>query len=407
MHLQCGLGSYSDLDPTLTGGLVSEMEHEGRLEVSSQPSSRNHALPFELLGEIFSYISEDSLDLRFVIFVCRSWHNAVVHHANLWTNITIGHIFLFRFRGARLRHGDAFVRLCLSRSSPCPLRLSVNHPRPSLYGNAAVMYSDECFSLVKHILESNSGEPENLLQRCRSLSWDFAKELSHVDFAVQILGSASFPALEYLTLTKMLYGYPRIGSPRFPRLKEVTLIDHSETSTSPFFHDDDFANAKRLTFCVTSRWVDFDVNTIRRFRNIRILMLKGGALGDEYAETLGYPLKPVEFSLLETLTLSGEVPHQLLNLIRTPRLRKMEIESDSTNGLHSLDAFMLVHLVRSLERLCVSLSQGIRATSWVEELEEVIAEAPSLVGVYVRPWMAQCLIGKEWCTTKLHVMDLK
>src|SRR5258706_4669402 len=131
------------------------MEHEGRLDVSSRPSSRNHALPFELLGEIFSQISEDSLNLRFVIFVCRSWHNAVVHHANLWTNITIGHTFMFRFRGARLGHGDAFVRLCLSRSSPCPLRLSVHHPyHLSLYGDAAGVLSDEGFSLVKHILDS-------------------------------------------------------------------------------------------------------------------------------------------------------------------------------------------------------------------------------------------------------------
>jgi len=382
------------------------MEHGGRFEVSSRPSSRNHALPFELLGEIFSHISEDSLDLRFVIFVCRSWHNAVVHHANLWTNITIGHTFLFRFRGTRLRHGDAFVRLCLSRSTPCPLRLSVHDGDcPPLYGTVAGVLSDECSSLVKHILESNSGEPENLFQRCRSLSWDFANELSHVDFAARIFSSASFPALEYLTITKMFVpdGYPSIGSPRLPRLKEVTLINHSETSTSPFFHDDDFANVERLTFCVTSWWMDFDINTIRRFRSIRILMLKGEALIDEYKETLRYPAEPVELSLLETLTLSGEVPHQLLNLIRTPRLRKMEIEADSTKGLNPLVTSNLVHLVRSLEHFRVSLIQETHATSWVEELERVIAEAPSLVSVCVSPWMARCLIGKEWCTTKLHV----
>src|SRR5882757_7758253 len=136
------------------------MEHEGRLEVSSRPSRRNHALPFELLGKIFSHISEDSFDLRFAIFVCRSWHNAVVHHANLWTDITIGYTFLYRFRGARLHHGGALVRLCLSRSAPCPLRLSVHDTDCfPLYGSLAGLFSDECFSLVVHILESNSGEP--------------------------------------------------------------------------------------------------------------------------------------------------------------------------------------------------------------------------------------------------------
>src|SRR5258706_7369836 len=383
------------------------MEREGRLEVSLRPSSRNHALPFELLGEIFAHISEDSLDLRFAIFVCRSWHNAVVHHANLWTNITIGYTFMSRFRGTRLRLGNAFVRLCLSRSAPCPLHLSVNDTDcPPLYCSPTGVYSDERISLVKHILESNSGEPGDLFQRCRSLSWDFDNELSHLDFAAaRIFSSASFPALEYLTIAKRFVpdGYPGIGSPRLPRLKEVTLINHSKTSTSPFFHDDDFANVERLTFCVTSWWKDFNINSIRRFRSIRILMLKGEALRGEYAETLRYPLKPVELSLLETLTLSGEVPHQLLNLIRTPRLRKMEIEADSTKGLNPLVTSNLVHLVRSLQHFRVSLIQETHATSWVEELERVIAEAPSLVSVCVSPWMARCLIGKEWCTTKLHV----
>ena len=385
------------------------MEHEGRLEVSSRLSSRNHALPFELLGEIFSHISEDdSLDLRFAIFVCRSWHNAVVHHANLWTNITIGYTFLSRFRDARSRHGDAFVRLCLSRSAPYPLHLSVHDTDClSLYGSRAEMFWDDCFSVVKHILESNSGEPWNLFQRCKSLSWVFVNEPSHVDFMVRIFTSASFPALECLTINNLFVseGYPRMGSPRLPRLKEVTLVNHSESSTSPFFHDDDFASATWLTFCVTVRWMDYDINTIRRFRSIRILMLKGGDLGDEYVETLRGPLKPVELSLLETLTLSGTVPHQLLNLIRTPRLRKMEIESVSTR--HSLVASKLVHLVGSLECLRAPLKQGMHATSWVGELERVIAEAPSLVSVCVSAWMVRFLKGKEWGTAKLHVTDLR
>ena len=386
------------------------MEHEGRLEVSSRPSSRNHTLPFELLGEIFSRISEDSLDLQYAIFVCRSWHDAVVHHANLWTNIVIGCNFLTRFRGARFRHGDAFVRLCISRSSPCPLRISVHDPEcHSLYGNAKRVLSDEYFSLVKHVLDSNSGEPGNLFQRCRSLSWVFVNELLDVEFATRTFTSTSFPALEYLTIDNLFVSdrHPGIGSPRLPRLKEVTLIDHSETSTPPFFHDDDFAKVERLTFCVTSQWMDFDVNCIRRFHNIRILTLKGEGLYDEYVRTLNDPLGTVELSLLETLTLSGKVPHELLHLIRTPGLRKMEIEADNTKGLHSLVASQLVHLVRSLERLYVSLSEGMRAASWVEELERVIAEAPSLVSVCVSPWMVQCLIGKEWCTTKLQVTDPK
>jgi hypothetical protein len=400
----------SDLDLTCTGTLALEMEHEE--EVCSRPSSLNYAIPFELLGEIFSHISEDPLDLRYAILVCRSWHNAVVHHANLWTNIILGYTFLTRFRGARLHDGDAFVRLCILRSSPLPLHISVHGPGcESLYETVGRVLYAECFSLLKHILDSNSREPENLFQRCRSLSWAFDGiafgGISVLNLAARTFASASFPALEYMTMDSMVaWGLrPRVGPPRLPRLKEVTLIDHSEECTPPFFCDDDFANAESLTFITTSecKWAHYDVGCIRRFRNIRILILKGENVDDVGNEgTLDGKL--VELSLLETLTLSGNVPRTIFNRIRTPGLRKLEIEADNTTGCHSLVASNLMHLVGSLERLCVSFSEGIHGTSWVEELERLIAEAPSLVSVWVSPWVVQYLIGKEW-GSKVHVID--
>ena len=383
------------------------MEQEECLEVSSRPSSLNYAIPFELLGEIFSHISEDPLDLRYAILVCRSWHNAVVHHANLWTSIILGYTFLTRFRGARLRHGDAFVRLCISRSSPLPLRISVHDPDClSLYRNAGPVLFNECFSLVKHILDHYSGGPENFFQRCRSLSWIVVGGVSSRDLTVRTFASASFPALEYMTVQNLSLSdeHTTIGFPRFPRLKEVTLIDHSEPCVPPFFHDNDFANVERLSFIVRSVWMDFDINCIRRFSSIRVLTLKGESSCDNYVETLDGPLQPVELSLLETLSLSGKISHHILNQIRTPGLRMMEIEEDLETGWHSLVASNLVHMARSLERLCVSFNEEMSSPFLVEELERLIAEAPSLVSVWVSPWMVRHLTGKEW-RAKLHVMN--
>jgi hypothetical protein len=386
------------------------MKHEE--DVWSRPSSLNYALPFELLGEIFSHISDDPLDLRYAILVCRSWHNAAVHRANLWTNIILGYTFLTRFRGARLHHGDAFVRLCISRSSPLPLRISVHGPGcESLYDTIGRDLYAECVSLLKHILESNSREPENLFQRCGSLSWAFDGinfgGISVSNLATRTFNSASFPALEYMTMNGMDTSglRPRIGPPQLPRLKEVTLIDHLEECTAPFFHDDDFANVEKLTFIITfgCQWMHSDVTCIRRFRNIRILILGGeDHYRDDDVEALDS--KPVGFSLLETLTLSGNIPRDILIPIRTPSLRKLEIEADNKRGCHSLIASKLVHFVGSLEHLCVSLSEDMHEPFWVEELEQLIAEAPPLVSVWVSPWMAQYLIGKEW-GSKVHVME--
>ena len=382
------------------------MEQEERLEVSSRPSSLNSALPFELLGEIFSHISEDPLDLRYAILVCRSWHNAVVHHANLWTSIILGDTFLTRFRGARLHHGDAFVRLCISRSSPLPLHINVYKGRRSLYNIERGAHFDECFSLLKHILDHYSGGPENLFQRCRSLSWSFVAKDLGIDLAARTFTSASFPELEYMTIRDLSLSdeHTTIGFPRFPRLREVSLIDHSEPCIPPFFHDNDFSNVERLTFVVTFVWMDFDINCIRRFRSIRVLMLKGEGFCDNYRETLDDPLEPAELSLLETLSLSGRIPHQILNQIRTPGLRVLEIEAASAKEQHPLVASNLVHMAWSLERLRVSFSGVMHETSWVEELEQLIAGAPFLVSVWVSAWMVQHLTGMEW-HTKLHVMD--
>jgi hypothetical protein len=408
MGFLCGSRSYSDLDLTLTGELALEMEHEEHLGVSSHPSS----LPFELLGEIFSHISEDPLNLRYVILVCRSWHNAVVHHANLWTNIIIEYSFLTRFRRTRIRHGDAFIRLCISRSSPLPLHISIKASYKLLDSSLRGVLYDECFSLLKHILNSNAGEPGNLFRRCRSLSWTFdnvqVKGISDADLAAQVFISASFPALEYMTVESLigLLLRPRTVPPRFPRLKEVTLIDHSGECTPPFFHDDDFANAERLTFITCgSGWMYDDVSCIRRFRDIRILILKGGSLDDDLnMGTLDD--RPVELSLLETLTLSGSVPRKILIPIRAPRLRRLEIDGGDTIECRSLVASNLVHLVGSLECLCVSFSEYIIGNSWVQELDQLIAEIPPLANVWVSAWVVRYLMEKEWHSTS-QVTDPK
>jgi hypothetical protein len=382
------------------------MEDEEPLEISSRPSNFNHALPFGLLGAVFSHISGDPLDLRYAILVCRSWHNAIVYHANLWTNITLGYTFLTRFRGARLPRGDAFVRSCLSRSSPLPLHITIHDPSCAyLYARVESTLSCECFSLLTHILVSKSGEPGNLFQRCKSLTWFSCNGLKEVNFVARAFTSSSPPSLEYLTIC-MKFSQderPLVRFPRLPLLKEVTLISCSDIYATPLFHEDDVTKAERLTVITAAGgWVDNDVNCIHRFRGIRTLMLEGLSLiFDCYYQR--DPLQPAELPLLETLALSGTVPQQVLNLIIAPGLRKTEIEAYTHTGRHSLATYP-VHLVRSLEYLYLSLRKGRDTTCWFEHLERLVDEAPSLVNVRVSPWMALYLKQKEW-RPWLHITE--
>lgn len=215
----------------------------------------------------------------------------------------------------------------------------------------------------------------------------------------QAFTSASAPALEYLTIKDL---YPEderrvVRFPRLPRLKGVTLIEYSYGFRQPIFHDDDIAKAEKLTF-IAEVWVDHGLNFIRRFRNIRTLMLKDPNTLHWFMGTPSGPIKPVELPLLETLALSGMIPHQVLNLIRAPGLRKMEIKADVARGHHSLTAIKLMHLVRTVECLYVSLNEGEYATGWVGELGRLLAEAPVLVSVCVSPWMVQHMKEEEWFT---------
>ena len=376
------------------------MEHENPLEVTSRSSNFNYALPFELLGEILSYISDDPLDLRYALLVCRSWYNATVHHANLWVNIILGYKFLTRFLGVRLPHGDAFVRLCLSRSSPLPLHISVHDPDCSnLYERAEAYDALECFFLVKYILVRNSGEPENLFQRCKYLSWFIFKGPAEVHLVSSALTCASLPALEYMTIKNLRIAKDELHVarfPRLPRLKEVRFIDHSEPWGHSFFHDDDFAGAERLTFTITDKWHNNDLICMRRFQSIRTLILQETRRsGEPPWAGLGWPVKEVELPLLEALALSGSVWDDVLTLIEAPGLKRMWIE-ENTFGRHSLFTIALKFRVRPVEYLYVWLSEDTYVTSKVKELERLVEEARSLISVFVSPWMEQHLREKGW-----------
>lgn len=118
--------------------------------------------------------------------------------------------------------------------------------------------STKCFSLLMHILIDNSREPGNLFQRYKSLSWFYYKRLMEAHLVARAFTSALPPALECLTLHDLLASGDchLIRFPRLLRLREVILIDNSEISIMPFFHDDGSAKAERLVFTTTSSWFE-------------------------------------------------------------------------------------------------------------------------------------------------------
>jgi hypothetical protein len=62
----------------------------------SRGARRNDLLPFEILGAIFHHVRKSNpFDLRSLLFVCKSWRNAVCHHSSSWSEITLDHTVLW------------------------------------------------------------------------------------------------------------------------------------------------------------------------------------------------------------------------------------------------------------------------------------------------------------------------
>ena len=103
----------------------------------------------------------------------------------------------------------------------------------------------------------------------------------------------------------------------------------------------------------------------------------------------------VELPLLEALVLHGRVEEKILASIETPGLKRMQFQQNSY-GWHSLVARNLGLLVQRVEYLYVWLSDYDDDTSFrIEQLGKLVDEAPSLIGVFVGPWMG-CFSMREY-----------
>ena len=355
--------------------------------------------PFEMLSNIFSYLASDGpLQLRHILFVARSWHDAAVYSPNLWTTILIDREFYSRFRDDTLTHGEAFIRCCFIRSRDLPIIINVQYQDRGI----GLTHTNEAFSST--VIGRLLGTIEHChTKRCKALTWTCG-DPDMDSYALYKIFPSQLDMLEYLCLQDFVpFGLMELDIPsvlhfpRCPNLKEVSLKNHCEIGLPIFFRNEDLERVEKLTFVNTSTWRPFDLLCISRYHNIDTLTLqdKGGSMTDdqiyEYQIAAGDNL--AHLPRLKALITIGCIPNCILESIGAPGLMSLRLETDE-DAHHTL-ATIPTTLLTTLHSIDISL-KPLPTSSWVPLLHQVVGEAPCLSHLFIAGWMKDGLEAEDW-----------
>ena len=357
-------------------------EHWARYMLTSESHPRNDIFPFELLGEIFSYISGDGpLHLRHVLFVCRLWYQSVVNHQKLWCKITVDELFFKRFHHrVMVGRGERFLRHCMSRSGDIPLHLVVSGRHLSLNSLVRLSHISNALRLLAR-WQTPSGE--YAISRLESIHWRFSDDEEEISL-FRTYFPAQLPRLKVLSI-RSLYLQKRIYTPfpQCPLLHEVHLKDHSEShSESHYFPKGDFARVRLLEYTGSSGrgWSWSDVACIGRFAALHTLVLRDvGTIPRQQKPLAAAQVELVRLRVLRTI---GRVPSIIFYNLDAPGLQTLEFQS-SASGTDSLATFGTPPMIQNVQTLYLSVT-GSR--TWQGEharrIEELLSACVLLESVY-------------------------
>jgi hypothetical protein len=360
-------------------------EHWARYMLTPESPSRNDLIPFELLGEIFSYMSNDGpLQLRHALFVCRHWYHSVVNHAKLWCKIALDESFFRRFHhGSMLGRGEHFICLCISRSGDLPLHLVVSGRTVSL--NSLLRLS-HIRNVLHHLARWQTPSGEYAISHLESIHWRLNDDKEEISLLCTYL-PAQLPRLKVLSVRSLyLLNHShntRVHFPQCPQLQEVHLVDHFENR--PYFPDEIFARVRLLDYTGSGGrgWSRYDVTCIGRFAALHTLVLRDVGTPTEVPPRPGTILGTlVELVRLRILRTVGSVPGIIFYNLDAPTLQTLQFQSNAS-GCDSLATFGTPSMIQNVQNLYLSIT-GPR--SWpgeqTKQIEELLSACVLLERVY-------------------------
>jgi hypothetical protein len=324
------------------GSAEQQQLGEARNHQTQNHQTRNHTLPFEVLGAIFQHIPTRSpFDLRPLLFVCKSWRNAVCQHSSLWSTITLDRTMYAKFVVDDIFQESLaadYLRCCLKYSGTTPLAIILYFKRrthewylPSI--EAEILIETRLVSLLRVVV----GEEEGHFARWHSFTW--YTPMANLPTILSIL-PLTLPNLRTVKLFKLLHqGALDIAFPCCPNLRTVELQEYNRL----LLRETDCAQATKFTLGTDTVWVDEDVEVLCKFGNLRRLTLS--ALPNPSYSSSRFPSKiktEVLFPHLHRLKLLGKPAREIIRLIEAPALKRVEFDDITAFDIFKYASFASV-----------------------------------------------------------------
>jgi hypothetical protein len=354
-------------------------------------------LPVELLAEIFGYVAPgNAIDLRYALFVCRSWYRFLTSNKTLWSTININGAFCAYFICRPQRLEVDFVTTCLGRSGDAALTLALDFREiyHRIFGERIMdgFFRDRLPTRLLHILLV-IGSKERRISRYRRLRITYCPLL----IEPAIINMALAPhlkALESITITNciiMQLGFLIRSMPN-PRLREVSIYDYDLPFPPSLFDGINLTTVTQLTMHKLESWNEADLLLLQSFSSVRHLTLSCGLklVEDGWMKVGTYEGShpaPLSISLprLHTLRLVGLIPSPILRALKLAFISDLYLFVDVRHQ-HSLTRVLGLVWIERLKNLWIEGSP--EEGSWEEDLRILMTETKQLERLIVPVWMS-------------------
>jgi hypothetical protein len=351
-----------------------------------RPRPHDAALPFDILGLIFHHVTSGyPMNLRSLLFVCRSWHDAVWLHPTLWSTIRIDLKLLTTFAPNGVLPElliKRYIHTCLKQSGTVALDISLDlQPRHvDSFSTQNTADGHDIWSYLVSLTEDIIGPDGEHAARWRSLTWRWSME-AYVSQVIPKLPPI-LPVFETLRIYHLPMPITLIGTfPRCPRL--LSVVFH-QTCRQPLKVQDCLL-ASELVISTDLTWISWELIVLSQLSNIRRLTLYNimWQVNTFYLDYWGVPPTELLLPRLQYLHLRGSIPLQVVKPLVTPSLTGLELDSHS-----SLVLLGEISLTRTIETIRITYSDRDSDPSidMVRPVKKLFDVAPALKQFCVPKW---------------------
>ena len=349
----------------------------------------NDILPFEILSEVFYHLTANhgALALHGVLLVCRLWYNVALKEPRLWVMISIDKIFLSRLFPMPSRAARRFAQQCVDRSGRLPIHIFISIISPHTAGNR------------KRIIRSPGSTGPLCAKIDAMMGIDhFNRNSSRLETLIIhgitpddcIMGTLMLNRWKLpLRRLELHRSAARCKTHSIPLVTSIAFINPIWAFRSAEIAKQHDTDTKLLSLQKSWAWFLEDLLILGAYQALTSLrLISKPSIGDVKSTFYPFHLEQdnpsVSLPSVNTLSLTGEIPHKMLGALSLPALVAIEIRNYGTR--HSMGHLQNTTLHHNIAKLEV-LMAGWEAHWWTSDLAAVLTATLNLRTFVVSPPM--------------------